>query len=52
MVKTLEPRLCQRINMMFNAIIGTKYCVWEKQTEQGLLDQVILVNANKDKTGG
>ena len=51
MVQTLEPRLCQRINMMFNAIVGTKHCVWEKQTEQELWGQVILVNANIDKTG-
>ena len=52
MVQKLEPRSCQRMNMMFNAINGTKHCVWEKQSEQGLWDQVILVNANKDKTGG
>ena len=45
MVQTLEMRLFQRINMMFNAI------AWEKQTEQGLWDQVILVNANKEETG-
>ena len=36
---------------MFDAIVGTKQCVWEKQTKLGLWDQVILVNANKDKTG-
>ena len=38
--------------MMLNAIVGTKDCVWEKQTEQGIWDQVILVSANKDKNGG
>ena len=52
MVQTLEPRLCYIINMMFNAIVATKHCVREKQTEQGLWDQDTLVNANKDKTGG
>ena len=37
---------------MLIAIVGTKHCVWEQQTKQGLKDQVILANANKDKTGG
>ena len=45
MVQTLEPRLCLSRNMMFSAIIGTKHCVWEKQTEQGLRDQVIMANS-------
>ena len=35
-----------------NIIVGTKRCVWEGKTEQGVWDQVILVNANRDKTGG
>ena len=52
MVQTLEPRLYQKINMMFNAIVGTKHCDWEIQREQGLWDQVIVVNAKKDKAGG
>ena len=36
--------------MMSNAMVGTKHSVWEKETEQGLWDQVILVKANIDKT--
>ena len=46
----VQTFLCQRINMMFHAIVGTNHPVWEKQTEQGLWGQVILVNANIDKT--
>ena len=53
MVQSLEWRLCQTINIMFNAIVETKHCVLKKQREQGLWDQVILVNIKKrDKTGG
>ena len=37
--------------MMFNAIVGTKHCDLEIKTEQGLWDQVILVNAKKIKQG-
>ena len=52
MVQSSEPRLIRRKMLMNNVIVGIKYCLWEKQTEKGLWEQVVSINSIKDNTAG
>ena len=38
--------------MMYKHYRWDEHCVWERQTEQGLWDQIVLINENRDKIEG
>ena len=52
MVQTLESRLYQRTNMMFNITVGTKLGVWENKQSKDSETKLSWQTQKKDKTGG